>query len=126
MKCGNDVSRRGETPFSTVFFHNAPLIVKIQRQRAGIAFAGLKLFNISDDKRKTGDALNAFIGRRNKEVDADFRHVDIHTAKRTHGIHNEGFAGRFYNGTHGSDVIENTGGCFTMHHGDDGDIGIGG
>ena len=124
MERGHDMRRRGEAPFAAVLFHHAPLIIEIKRKRSGVAFAGFKSFNASDDEGKARHTLDAFVGRGNEKINADFRHIDINAAKRAHGINNEKFAGGFNNFADCFNVIENTSGRFTMHHCDHGHIGV--
>ena len=124
MERGYNMRRRGKAPFAAVLFHHTPLIVEVKRERSGVSFAGFKSFNASNDEGKARYALNAFIGRRDEKINADFRNIDINAAKRTHGIDNEKLAGIFDHFADGFNVIENTSGRFTMHHCDHGHIGV--
>ena len=64
------MGRRGEAPFAVTFLHGLPLVVEVERERACYAFALLQERTACQDESESGNALDAFVGRTNHEVDA--------------------------------------------------------
>ena len=84
----NNMSRRSKTPFS-VFFHGFPLVIEIQRQTACLTLTFLQFFPVANNKGKSRNTLNAFIGTADNIINSQLLYRDIHSSKAGHGIYNE-------------------------------------
>ena len=115
---------RSEAPFAMAFLHRFPLVVDVQRKRAGNAFAAHQFRAAGDDKPEAGHALDTFVGAANQEVDAEFVHVQGDAAKAAHTVYNQFFTMHFDYMSEFTDRIQNAGGRFAVYEGNVGDVGI--
>ena len=62
--------------------HRHPLVMQIQRQRAGAARAALQHGSSSNNESEARHALNAFVAAADQPVDAKLRRIQRHTSPK--------------------------------------------
>ena len=99
------------------FFHGFPLIVDVQRKRAGNSFATHQFRTTGDDKAEAGHTLNTFIGAADQKINSQIVYIHRNAAKAAHAVNNQFFAMHLDDVSQFLDRVQNAGSRFTMHEG---------
>lgn len=116
MEGRNDVRGRGVAPLAAVLFEGRPLVVEVERKRAGIALRGFEDALFHDHEGKARDALNALVGRGNDDVEIEPRNVDVDGAEGAHRVDDHRATRRLHDAGDRRDVVQKTRRRFVVHH----------
>ena len=96
--------------------HCLPLVVNVERERACNALALLQKRAAGYDETEAGHALDALVGRTDKEVYAESCHVDGHSAEAAHRVDNQRLAVALHYGGYFFKRIEHAGGRLAVDY----------
>jgi hypothetical protein len=122
MECQERVGGRSETEL-TVALQSSPLCIEVETQRARIAFGLFQPAVARQDKAESRNAFDAFVCRRDQEVDMVGRKIYGDRAKAAHRVHNITCSCSMNHFPDFFDRVEDSGRCLAMDHRNMGDTG---
>ena len=115
VKSQEDVRGRCVAKFA-VFLEAAKLAQEIKTQTSRATLGSKQDRSAANDKRETGRAFDAFVGRRNEKINAASFEIDWQRAKAAHGVHDKNFPFLSDNWSDDINWVQNPRSGFAMDH----------